>query len=53
MGVFSCIFSTFSGQGSRLQRIMVDATHLKMRRTAANPFKKAMSPILMAVQEAV
>nr|WP_090964826.1 IS5 family transposase [Aureimonas phyllosphaerae] len=44
LGVFNRIFAALAGEGSRLERIMIDATHLKAHQTAASLFKGGMFP---------
>ncbi|XUR37687.1 Transposase IS4-like domain-containing protein [Rhizobium leguminosarum bv. trifolii] len=45
LGVFDWIFAGLTGGRPRPERIMIDATHLKARRTAASLLKKGMFPI--------
>lgn len=47
MGAFERIFTALAGQGPRPERIIIDATHLKARRTAASLLKKEMFPSLV------
>ncbi len=44
LGVFDRIFAALSKEGSKPQRIMIDATHLKAHCTAASLLKKGMLP---------
>ncbi|MFG1395204.1 IS5 family transposase [Xanthobacter agilis] len=44
LGVFDRIFASLAGEGSRPERIMIDATHLKAHRTAASLLKKGLFP---------
>ena len=44
LGVFDRIFASLAGEGPRPERIMIDATHLKVHRTAASLLKKGMFP---------
>ncbi|SDO07363.1 Transposase [Ensifer sp. YR511] len=46
LGVFDRIFAALAGEGSRPERIMIDATHLKAHRTAASLLKKGMFPVV-------
>ncbi|MFG1182945.1 IS5 family transposase [Xanthobacter sp. DSM 14520] len=42
--VFDRIFASLAGEGTRPERIMIDATHLKAHRTAASLLKKGLFP---------
>jgi putative transposase len=44
LGVFNKIFAGLAGKGGKLERIMIDATHLKAHRTAASLLKKGLFP---------
>lgn len=44
LGVFSTIFAELAGKGPRLERLMIDATHLKAHRTAASLLEKGLYP---------
>ena len=44
MGVFNRIFAELAGQAGEPDRIMIDATHLKAHRTAANLLKGGFFP---------
>ena len=44
LGVFNKIFAELAGKSGKLERIMIDATHLKAHRTAASLLKRACSP---------
>lgn len=44
MGVFDRIFAGLAGEGPKPERIMIDATHLKVHRMAASLLKKGMFP---------
>src|ERR1700723_844490 len=44
LGVFNKIFAALAKKGGNPQRIMIDATHLKARRTAASLLKKGLFP---------
>jgi transposase len=48
MGVFDRIFASLAGEGPKAQRIMIDSTHLKARRTAASLLKKEHFPVVLA-----
>src|SRR6202789_1218048 len=51
LGVFNKIFAELAGKGGKLERIMIDATHLKAHRTAASLLKKrAYSPTYRAYE---
>ena len=51
-GVFDRIFAAPSGEGPKPQRIMIDAIHLKVHRTAASLIKKGMFPAVSDAQKA-
>ena len=44
MGVFNRIFAELAGQAGEPNRIMIDATHLKVHRTAASMLKRGLFP---------
>lgn len=44
LGVFNRIFAELAAKGSRPDRLMIDATHLKAHRTAASLLKKGLFP---------
>ena len=44
LGVFNKIFAELPGKSGKLERIMIDATHLRAHRTAASPLKKCQFP---------
>ena len=44
LGAFSTIFAELAGKGPRLERLMIDATHLKAHRTAASLLEKGLYP---------
>jgi transposase len=46
LGVFDRIFAGLAGEGPKLERIMIDATHLKAHRTAASLLKKGLFPVV-------
>jgi len=52
LGVFDRIFAALAGGGPRPERIMIDATHLKAHRTAANLLKKGMFPVVSGAPKA-
>jgi hypothetical protein len=51
MGVFDRIFAGLASEGPKPERIMIDATHLKGRPTAASLLKKGM-PVVSGAQKA-
>ena len=53
MGVFNKIFAELAKTTSTDGRLMIDATHLKAHRTAANLFKKGLFPAASGVQKEV
>ena len=44
MGVFNRIFAELAGKAGEPDRIMIDATHLKVHRTAASLLKRGLFP---------
>ena len=44
MGVFNRIFAALSAKGGKPDQLMIDATHLKVHRTAASLLKKGLFP---------
>jgi len=44
LGVFNKIFAGLAAQGGKPDRLMIDATHLKVHRTAASLLKKGLFP---------
>jgi putative transposase len=48
--VFNKIFAALARTNGKPERIMIDAIHLKARRTAASLLKKACSPTYRAYQ---
>ncbi|WP_177198039.1 hypothetical protein [Nitrosomonas communis] len=52
VGVFNRIFAELAGKAEVPDRLMIGATHLKARRTAASLLKKGMLPTISAVQKA-
>jgi putative transposase len=52
LGVFNRIFAELAGNGSKRDRLMIDATHLKAHRTAASLFKKGLFPDVSGARRA-
>ena len=52
LGVFSKIFAALASKGPRPERLMIDATHLKVHRTAASLLKKGLFPDVSGVLKA-
>lgn len=52
MGVFDHIFAGLAAEGSKPERIMIDATHLKAHRTAASLLEKGLFPAVSGAPEA-
>ncbi len=52
LGVFDRIFAGLAGEGPKPERIMIDATHLKARRTAASLLKKGLFPAVSGERKA-
>ena len=44
MGVFNRIFAALAARGGKPDRLMIDATHLKVHRTAASLLKGRLFP---------
>lgn len=44
LGVFNKIFAALSAKGGKPAQLMIDATHLKVHRTAASLLKKGLFP---------
>jgi putative transposase len=44
LGVFNRIFAELAAKGGKPDQLMIDATHLKAHRTAANLLKKGLYP---------
>ena len=44
LGVFNKIFAELARKAGKLDRLMIDATHLKAHRTAASLLKKGLFP---------
>ena len=52
LGVFDRIFANLPGEGSKPERVMIDATHLKAHRTAASLLKRGLFPVVLGEQRA-
>lgn len=52
LGVFDGIFVALTEQTGRSKRLMIDATHLKVHRTAASLLKKGLLPAISDGQKA-
>ena len=52
MGVFNRIFAGLTGRKGQLDRLMIDATHLKAHRTAASLLKKGLFPAVSGAPRA-
>ena len=52
LGVFNRIFAGLAGRAGEPDRLMIDATHLKARRTAASLLKKGLFPAVSAAPKA-
>lgn len=52
MGVFNRIFAELAGKAGTPDRLMIDATHLKVHRTAASLLKKGMFPAVSVGRKA-
>jgi putative transposase len=52
LGVFNKIFAELAGKSGKLERIMIDATHLKAHRTAASLLKKGLFPDVSGARKA-
>ena len=44
--MFDRIFANLAGEGPKPERLMINATRLKARRTAASLLKKRMFPVV-------
>ena len=51
-GIFNKIFEALVKNGGPPDRLMIDATHLKVHRTAASLLKKGMFPALSDARKA-
>ena len=52
LGVFNKIFSELAAKAGRPERLMIDATHLKVHRTAASLLKKGLFPAVSVGRKA-
>lgn len=52
MGVFDRIFANLAGQAGKPDQLIIDATHLKVHRTAASLLKKGMFPVVSGARKA-
>lgn len=52
LGAFDRIFAGLAGQAGPPERLMIDSTHLKAHRAAANPLKKGLFPAASAAPKA-
>lgn len=52
MGVFDQIFANLAGQSGKPDRLIIDATHLKVHRTAASLSKKGLFPAVSGARKA-
>jgi transposase len=52
LGVFNRIFAELAAESDSLDRLMIDATHLKAHRTAASLLKKGLYPDVSGVAAA-
>jgi transposase len=52
LGVFDRIFAELAAKGSKPDRLMIDATHLKAHRTAASLLKKGLFPGVSGARKA-
>jgi putative transposase len=52
MGVFNRIFAALAKQAETPERLMIDATHLKVHRTAASLLKKGLFPAVSGARKA-
>lgn len=53
LGVFNKIFAGLAAKGGKPDQLMIDATHLKVHRTAAILLKKGLFPAVTGVPKAV
>ena len=51
--MFNRIFAELAGKAGQLDRIMIDATHLKAHRTAASLLKGRLFPDVSGAQKVV
>ena len=52
LGVFDRIFAALASEGPKPERMMIDATHLKVHRTAASLLKKGLFPAALGARKA-
>ena len=52
LGVFNRIFAALSAEGGTPDQLMIDATHLKVHRTAASLLKKGLFPDVSGARKA-
>ena len=52
LGVLNKIFAALARKGGKPERIMIDATHLKVHRTAASLLKKGLFPAALGARKA-
>jgi transposase len=52
LGVFDRIFAALASEGPKPERMMIDATHLKVHRTAASLLKKGLFPAASGARKA-
>ncbi|WP_376775041.1 transposase [Mesorhizobium caraganae] len=52
LGVFNRILAELAAQGGETDNLMIDATHLKVHRTAARLLKKGLYPDVLDAAEA-
>ena len=52
LGVFNKILAELARNAGKPRRLMIDATHLKAHRTAANLFKKGLFPAVSGARRA-
>jgi transposase len=52
LGVFAKIFAALAAKGGKPEQLMIDATHLKARRTAASLLKKGLFPAVSGAPKA-
>ena len=52
LGVFNRIFAELAAKGTKQDRLMIDATHLRAHRTAASLLKKGLFPDVSGARKA-
>ena len=52
LGVFNRIFDELAAKGGKPERLMIDATYLKVHRTAASLLKKGLFPDVSGARKA-